>query len=95
MTANIKLIKWGLIFFSEPATITFDKTQIQIVKQDGSIALACAPGALAKANYNSINGMLTLKASTGQKCNIAFREGELAKQFGEFLDDFGVKGFTI
>lgn len=95
MKAPIKLIKWGIIFFSESAEIIFDRTNVQVLKRDGTIVLDCAPGDLKKANYNSTNGIITLRASNGQKCNLAFLDAEPAAQFGQLLDSFEVKGLNI
>lgn len=95
MEAEIKLIKWGIIFLGEPGRIKFNTNFIEITKADGSVAFSCSLGALKRANYNSNNGMITLKSSNGQKCNISFKDDESAQKFGELLDKADVKGLSV
>ncbi len=92
---DIKLIKWGLVFLGNPAVLKIDPTRLEITKKDGSTAFSCTLAELKKANFNSNNGMWTLKSNDGQKCNIAIKGDEATQKFGSYLDGAGVKGFSV
>lgn len=92
---QIKLIKWGLVFLGDPAVLKFGPTLVEITKNDGTKALSCAPQELKRANYNSNNGMITLKSNNGQKCNIQIKNDDSAQKFSAFLDQNNIKGFSI
>lgn len=100
-TYEIKLIKYGILFFYDPATLKYDSSKIEITKANGEIVFTHAPNNLKRVNFNSRSGIFTLKTYTGQKVNIAFKgtftldNPETETKFRTYLKEYNIKGFTI
>lgn len=100
---DIKLIKYGIIFFYDPATLRYNSSVVEIVKANGEVVFSHAPSGIKRADYNGNSGIFTLKSLTGQKANIAFKgdwnftfqEFEPVAKFRSYLDEHNIKGFTI
>jgi hypothetical protein len=92
---DIKSAKWGIIFFTEPATLKIDTTKIVINKKDGSELLASGFNELKKVNVNTINGMWTIAAKNGQRCNVIIKDEQAINQLGAALNAADVKGFSV
>lgn len=100
---DIRLIKYGIIFFYDPATLRYDSSVLEIIKSTGEVAFSYPPSSIKRANYNANSGIFTLKTYTGQKVNIAFKgdwsftfqEFEPVAKFRAYLDEHKIKGFTM
>lgn len=100
---DIKLIKYGIIFFYDPATLRYNSSVVEIIKPSGEIVFSHPPTNIKRANFNANSGILTLKTHTGQKMNIAFKgdwnftfqEFEPVARFRAYLDEHNIKGFTM
>ncbi len=93
--AEVKLIKWGLIFFNSDATIKYSSAWLQVSDRLGAEQFSCKADELKKVNFNSINGMFTLKSYAGRKCNIVFLNDSDVNAFREYLKSIRVGGLTV
>lgn len=95
---DIKLIKYGIIFFFDPALLTYDTSIIKITKLDGSVAFSHAPTNIKRADFSRKSGIFTLRTYTGQKVNISFKgdftfyEFEPVTKFREYLKQHLING---
>ena len=98
---DIKLIKYGILFFYDSATIKYNPSVVEITKLNGGVVFSHAPSNIKKANFNAKSGIFTLKTYAGQKVNIAFKgdftfyEFEPVTKFRAYLKEQNIKGFAI
>lgn len=98
---DIKLIKYGVLFFYEHATLKYDSSMIEIIKADGTVAFAYPLNSIKNIGFNGKSGIFTIKAHTGQKVNIAFKSETFFERSSEtnalceFIKTHNLKGFTI
>lgn len=94
---DIKLIKYGIIFFYDSATLRYSPSVIEITKPDGQVVFAHTPSTMKSAGFNPKSGIFTLKARSGQKVNIAFKgdftfhEFEPVTKFKAYLKEHKIK----
>lgn len=100
-TYEIKLIKYGIVFFYDSATLKYNASIIEILKQNEEVAFSYPPSEIKKVLFNASSGIFTIKAKTGQKVNIAFKgdftwkEFEPVTKFRIYLIEQGIKGYRI
>lgn len=98
---DIKLIKYGIVFFYDSATLRYDASGIEITKEDGEIVFKHSPSEIKRVIFNPSSGIFTLKTYSGQKVNMSFK-GDFTLQKFEPVDKFytylkqqRVKGYSI
>jgi hypothetical protein len=98
---EIKLIKHGVILFYDRAFLTFNPSLVEITTQGGEVAFKYAPNEIKRVLFNPSSGIFTIKARSGQKVNIAYKDYSSAETlrfeelFRAYLKEQGVKGWVI
>jgi hypothetical protein len=90
---DIKLVKFGIIFFKQPASLSYNQNQIELYGIDKELKFSSPVNEIKYVGFNPINGLLTLRAKNRQHCNITFIDSESAEGFQDFLNANSLNNF--
>jgi hypothetical protein len=90
---DVKLVKFGIIFFKQPASLSYDQRKIELYDIHDDLKFSSPVDEIKYVGFNPINGMLTLRAKNRQHCNMTFVNNESAEAFQEFLNANSLNNF--
>ena len=93
--SDIKIIKWGLIFFSKPGVVKLSESSLAVKDADGQTVFESPYSDIKKVNYNSINGIWTVVASNKDKTNIVIEDEAVKAELLKFLEKHNIGGLKI
>ena len=85
---DVKLVKFGIIFFKQPASLHYDQNQIELYDINNDLKFSSPTNEIKYVEFNPINGMLTLRSKNRQHCNITFVDNRSAEEFQDFISGY-------